>query len=112
MEMSPRASHLLGEVERSHAALGEHSGAAEPIRRALRAIYDALHAGLSDLSDADVEAKPDADEWSIAEVLEHIAEHDRKYLELARHGVGHYVEHGLEHALQLWRLRNHPATSE
>jgi hypothetical protein len=39
-------------------------------------------------------------------VAEHVAEHDRKYMELERHGVGHYVEHGLEHALQLWRLRS------
>ena len=41
----------------------------------------------------------------MAEVAEHVAEHDRKYMELDRHGLGHYVEHGLEHALQLWRLR-------
>lgn len=41
----------------------------------------------------------------MAEVVEHVAEHDRAYLELERLGAEHYVEHGLEHALQLWKLR-------
>jgi hypothetical protein len=26
-------------------------------------------------------------------------------MELEHHGVSHYVEHGLEHASQLWKLR-------
>ena len=41
----------------------------------------------------------------MAEVVEHVAEHDRQYVELLGQGLRHYIEHGLEHAIQLWHMR-------
>lgn len=96
---------LLAGVRTAHAALIGHTGAGEADRRGLAALYEALAAGVVGLTDEQVRRSPSADEWSMAEVLEHVAEHDRKFAEFRRLGVGHYVEHGLEHALQLWRLR-------
>jgi hypothetical protein len=99
------ASRLLADVEASHKALLEHANAEQPIRHGFRAVYEALSAALAEVSDDQLVASPAADEWSMAEVVEHVAEHDRKYLELERRDISHYVEHGLEHALQLWGLR-------
>ena len=105
MYLSPRAARLLADIEASHKALIEWCNADDTARHGFRAIYEAFQAGMSELSEDQLILAPAAEEWSMAEVAEHIAEHDRKYMELERHGVGHYVEHGLEHALQLWRLR-------
>ena len=105
MYLSPRAQRLLADVEQAHTALIEWSKADESARHGFRAVYEALLAGMSEVTEDQVIAAPSAEEWSMAEVVEHVAEHDRKYMELERHGVTHYVEHGLEHALQLWRLR-------
>ena len=106
MEISLRAQRLLAEIERSHGSLIEESNADDVASSAFRSIHEALTAGMAGLSDEQVIATPSAEEWSMAEVAEHVAEHDRTYIELERYGVGHYVEHGLEHALQLWRLRS------
>lgn len=106
MYVSPRAARLLADVEQSHQALIEWSKAGEPERHGFRGIYEALQAGMADLTEDQLIEAPSAEEWSIAEVMEHVAEHDRKYMELERHGTSHYVEHGLEHALQLWRIRS------
>jgi hypothetical protein len=105
MYLSPRASRLLADIEASHRALIDWAHADDTIRHAFRAVYEALAAGMAQLSEEQVVEAPNAEEWSMAEVAEHVAEHDRKYMELEQHGLSHYVEHGLEHALQLWRLR-------
>jgi hypothetical protein len=105
MYLSPRAARLLADIEQSHRALIDWAHADDSARRGFRAIYEAFSAGMAELSEDDLITAPAPEEWSMAEVAEHVAEHDRKYMELEHHGVGHYVEHGLEHALQLWRLR-------
>lgn len=105
------AERLLARVHEAHAALMLRTGADDVTRRGLRALYDALAAGLVELTDAQVLAQPSLNEWSMAEVLDHVAEHDGNYAELARLGIHHYVEHGLEHALQLWRLRAAPSSN-
>lgn len=106
MQLTPMAARLLADLEGAHKALLDQASPDQPVRHGFRAVYEAISAGLGDLTDAQIIAAPAADEWSIAEVLEHVAEHDRKYQELEHHGISHYVEHGLEHALQLWRLRD------
>ena len=103
------AERLLRDVRQSHAALVAHTDAGEAARQGLHAVAQALAAGLSGLSEEQILATPSAEEWSMAEVMEHVAEHDRKYVEFERLGIDHYVEHGLEHAVQLWRLRAAPA---
>jgi len=105
MLLTPMAARLLADLEGAHKALIEHAGATQPLRHGFRAVYEAVSAALGDLDDARLVAAPAADAWSMAEVVEHVAEHDRKYRELERLGLAHYVEHGLEHALQLWQLR-------
>jgi hypothetical protein len=105
MLLTPMASRLLADMEGSHKALIEHYHPDQPLRHGFRAVYEAISAALADVADDQLIAAPTADEWSMAEVVEHVAEHDRKFLEVERHGLAHYVEHGLEHALQLWRLR-------
>ena len=106
MLLTPMASRLLSDMEDSHKALIEHSDADQPVRHGFRAIYEAVSAALADLTENQLVAAPSVDEWSMVEVVEHVAEHDRKYHEVEQHGVAHYVEHGLEHALQLWKLRH------
>ena len=106
MYLSPRSARLLSDIEASHRALIDWAKADDSTRHGFRAVYEAFVAGLSEVSEDQVIAAPTAEEWSMAEVAEHVAEHDRKYIELERHGIAHYVEHGLEHALQLWRLRS------
>ena len=105
MYLSPRAQRLLADVEQAHIALIEWAKADDSARHGFRAVYEAFVAGMAEVSEGQLIAAPTAEEWSMAEVAEHVAEHDRKYMELDRHGLGHYVEHGLEYALQLWRLR-------
>lgn len=105
MYLSPRAARLLADIEQSHVALIEWAKADDAARHGFRAVYEAFVAGMSELTEEQLITATSAEEWSMAEVAEHVAEHDRKYMELERHGVSHYVEHGLEHALQLWQLR-------
>jgi Protein of unknown function (DUF664) len=105
MSLAPTAQRLLTAVQASHQALIERTGAAEAEIRGFRAIYDALEAGMSGLSEIDLLRSPSEEEWSMAEVVEHVAEHDRNYMELVGQGLRHYLEHGLEHAIQLWKLR-------
>jgi hypothetical protein len=105
MDLCPLARRQLDAVRASHEALVAHTEADEPVRAGLRAVLDALTAGLAGLTEDQLLATPTPDEWSMAEVLDHVAEHDGKYDEFRRLGADHYVEHGLEHALQLWRLR-------
>lgn len=108
LDYCPLAERLLAGVRGSHAALIAHTGADAAAQQGLRALHDVLAAGLAGLSEAQILHAPSADEWSMAEVLDHVAEHDRKYDEFHRLGLDHYIEHGLEHALQLWRLRLQP----
>ncbi len=105
MQHTPMASRLLADVEAAQRALIEQGQADEPARHGMDAIRQAIAAALGDLTDERLIASPSPEEWSMAEVVEHLAEHDRAYIELQRLGVEHYVEHGLEHALQLWKLR-------
>jgi hypothetical protein len=86
-------------------ALIAYTGAQGTAVDGLRAARAALAAGLRDLEEDHLVAAPSVEEWSIAEVLDHVAEHDRTYDEYRRLGIDHYVEHGLEHAAQIWRLR-------
>jgi hypothetical protein len=111
MEHGPISLRLLAEVRESHETLIEYTGAGEVARLGLHALYEALSAGLADMSEEQLLATPSPDEWSMAEVLDHVAEHDRKYEEFHRLGLEHYIEHGLEHALQLWRLRTQAAAA-
>lgn len=106
MSLTPMASRLLSDMEASHKALLERSNADLPVRHGFRAVYEAISAALSGVDDDELVASPSAEEWSMAEVVEHVAEHDRRYVELEQHGIAHYVEHGLEHAVQLWKLRD------
>ncbi len=105
MEHAPLANRLLEEMRLAHGELIAHSDASAPVRDGLHAIAQAITAALAGLSDNEVLMAPAPEEWSMAEVVEHVHEHDRRYQEAAQHGVMHYVEHGLEHALQLWKLR-------
>lgn len=105
MLLTPMAARLLADLEGAHKALIDRAAADQPLRHGFRAVYEAVSAALGEVGDDQLVAAPAADAWSMAEVVEHVAEHDRKYLELERLGLAHYVEHGLEHALQLWRLR-------
>lgn len=105
MDMAPMAQRLLLDLDASHQALIDRTGASEPERRGFQAIHDAIEAGLSGVNEADLQRAPSEEEWSMAEVVEHVAEHDRNYIELIGQGLRHYLEHGLEHAIQLWRLR-------
>jgi hypothetical protein len=110
MYLSPEAQRLLDDVRRSHEGLLAHFNAGEAQRRGCRAVYEALESALGDIDDAHLTAPIDGG-WSAAEVLVHIAEHDRGIEEAAREGVGHMIEHGLEHARALWLARpNHAAT--
>ena len=104
MYLSPEAQRLLEDVRRAHEQLIAHFRADEAHRRAFRAVYEALESALGDVDDAHLIA-PIADGWSPAEVLVHVAEHDRKIEEATRVGIEHMVEHGLEHARGLWLAR-------
>jgi hypothetical protein len=101
----PLAARLLTQVQEAHEALLARMDAGEAERRVLRGLFEVLAYGLAGLSEEHLLARPAPDEWSMAEVLEHIVEHDHRFAELERLGFGHYVEHNLEHGLQLWRLR-------
>jgi hypothetical protein len=105
MDLSAEAQRLLADLAAAHEALIARAGADEAERRAFRAIYDALEAGMAGVSEEALARSPSPEEWSMAEVVEHVAEHDRKYVELIGQGLRHYIEHGLEHAIQLWHMR-------
>jgi hypothetical protein len=104
MYLSPEAQRLLEDVRRSHEGLLSHFGAGDAYRRGFRAVYEALESALGDVDGAHLTASIDGG-WSPAEVLVHLAEHDRGIEEATRRGVGHMVEHGLEHARALWLAR-------
>jgi hypothetical protein len=105
MESSPSVKQLLADLDASHQALIERTNASEPEQRGFRAIFDAIEAAVDGVSESDLLRAPSPEEWSMAEVVEHVAEHDRQYVELLGQGLRHYIEHGLEHAMQLWRMR-------
>lgn len=105
MYLSPRAARLLQDLEDSHRALMAEAGADDVMRRGFRAVYDAFAAAMAGLNEDRLLVAPAPGEWSMAQVLEHVAEHDRKFRELQERGLVHYVEHGLEHARQAWLLR-------
>lgn len=104
-ESGPLAARLLAAVREAQEELIAHARAGRAVRQGLDGVYQALTAAVIGLHESRLLATPSADEWSMAEVLEHVAEHDAAYAEFRRLGAEHYVEHGLEHALQLWRLR-------
>jgi hypothetical protein len=100
------ASRLLSELEASHRALTQQGQTSPPVDRALHAVYEAVAAAFTGVGEDVLVVAPVPDEWSMAEIVEHLVEHDRHFMELESRGLAHYVEHGLEHALQLWRLRS------
>ncbi len=104
MYLSPEAQRLLADVEQAHHSLIVHFGATEDVRRGLRAVHQALAAAVSGVSEQALLASRGG-QWSIAQVLVHVAEHDHKFEEAHRRGLDHFVEHGLEHARQLWTAR-------
>jgi hypothetical protein len=103
--LSPRAARLLKDLEESHRRLIAEAKADDVMRHALRAVYDAFAAALAGLDEDGLIAAGPEGEWSMAQAIEHVAEHDRKFHELRELGLRHYVEHGLEHAHQVWGLR-------
>jgi hypothetical protein len=103
---SARAGQLLEAIAEAHDRLCARAEADAASARALRAVHEAFAAAFDGTAEEILLTPPGAEEWSMAEVAEHVAEHDGKYVELERLGIAHYVEHGLEHALQLWRLRS------
>ena len=105
MKLDPVAERLLADLAASHEALIDRTGAGEAERSAFHAVYSALESALFDVPEPELTRAPSPDEWSMAEVVEHVAEHDRKYVELMGQGLTHYIEHGLEHAMQVWRMR-------
>lgn len=105
MYLSPEAQRLLQDVEQAHHGLIRHFDASEDVRRGLLAVRDAFAAALMGVSERALLSSRDG-EWSMAEVLVHIARHDHQLEEAHRRGLAHFVEHGLEHARQLWLLRD------
>jgi hypothetical protein len=105
MYLSPEAQRLLEDVRRSHEALLTRYGTGEAHRRGFRAVYEALESALGDVDDAHLTAPSARGGWSPAEVLVHLAEHDRKVEEAEREGIEHMIEHGFEHARALWLAR-------
>ena len=104
MYLSPEAKRLLDDVQRAHDRLIAHFRVNDAHRRAFRAVYEALESALGDLDD-DRLMRSSGGEWSPAEVMVHLAEHDQRLEEAARRGLEHMIEHGLEHARGLWLLR-------
>ena len=104
MYLSPEAKRLLDDVRLAHERLLAHVHAGDAHRRAFRAVYEALESALGDLDDDQLVRSHDG-EWSPAEVLVHLAEHDQGLEEAARRGIEHMIEHGLDHARGLWLLR-------
>jgi hypothetical protein len=101
----PLTERLLLELEQAQAALIQQPGAAgRGVSAGLRAVHLAVSGAVSATDESGLLWSPAPVEWCIAEVLEHMVEHDRAYAELEQHGGTHYVEHGLEHALQVWSL--------
>jgi hypothetical protein len=105
MYLSPEVQRLLEDVRRSHEALLARYGKGEAHRRGFRAVYEALESALGDVDDAHLTSALAGGEWSPAEVLVHLAAHDRKIEEADREGIEHMIEHGLEHARALWLAR-------
>jgi hypothetical protein len=104
MYLSPEGQRLLDEIRHAHEQLIAHFHADEAHRRAFRAVYEALESSLGDIDDTRLNAPID-DGWSPARVLVHIAEHDKQIEEASQRGVEHMIEHGLEHARDLWLAR-------
>ena len=105
MYLSPEAQRLLEDVRGAQQRLIEHFHAGEAHRRGFRAVYEAFESALADQDEAHLIAPVDA-EWSPAEVLVHVAEHDQQIEEASRRGIEHMIEHGLEHARSLWLARS------
>ncbi len=102
MYLSPEAQRLLEDVRAAHERLITHAGAGDAERRGFRAVYEALESALGDVDDAGLTSAAADGGWSRAQVLVHIAEHDQKFEEASERGLGHMIEHGLEHARALW----------
>lgn len=109
MYIHPEAQRLLEDLRRAHDQLITHFHCDEAHRRAFRAIYEALESALGDVDEARLQAPIDGG-WSPARVLVHVATHDQQIEEATRQGVEHMIEHGLEHARDLWLARVRAAT--
>jgi hypothetical protein len=72
-------------------------------------VRDALSASLAGMSEAAIRAVPSDGEWSMLQVMDHLLTHDSRYTQPDRPTLDHYITHGIEHALQLWRLRQRVA---
>ena len=110
MYLSPEGQRLLEDVRSAHARLIDHFSVDEARRRGFRAVYEALESAIGDLNDTQL-VRPLDGEWSPAEVLVHLAEHDQRIEEASREGVEHMIEHGLEHARGLWLARTKSAAA-
>lgn len=110
MYLSPEAQRLLEDVHGAQQRLIEHFHADEAHRRGFRAVYEAFESALAEQDEAHLIA-PVSGEWSPAEVLVHVAEHDQQIEEATRRGIEHMIEHGLEHARSLWLARASAARS-
>jgi hypothetical protein len=104
MYVSPEAKRLLDDVRHAHEELMAHFRVNDVRRRGFRAVYEALESALGDLDDEQLVRSVNG-EWSPAEVMVHLTEHDQQLEEAARRGVEHMIEHGLDHARGLWLLR-------
>lgn len=49
--------------------------------------------------------RPQPEEWSIFENLEHLRNHDRGHAEVETKGLDHYLSHGKDHVAQVARTR-------
>jgi hypothetical protein len=110
MLLTPEAQRLLEDLRHAHEHLIAHFDAGEPQRRGLRAVYEALESALGDM-DAERLDTPIDGGWSPAQVMVHLAEHDQQIEEATRRGVGHMIEHGLDHARSLWLAHAGSATT-
>ncbi len=104
MYIHPEAQRLLEDIHRAHEQLMAHFHTDEAHRRAFRAVYEALESAVGDVDEAHLQAPIDGG-WSPARILVHLAEHDQGIEEASRRGVEHMIEHGLEHARNLWQAR-------
>jgi hypothetical protein len=102
--LHPEAQRLLEDIRRAHEQLMAHFRTNEAHRRAFRAVYQALESAVGDVDGVHLQT-PIEGGWSPARILVHLAEHDQGIEEATRRGVEHMIEHGLEHARDLWRAR-------
>ena len=104
-DASDIAARLIARLDAAHAAFAGRPDVEATVLRGLAAVREAVVAAVTGIDEGSILRAPAPDEWCMAEIVEHIADHDASADEVESLGLDHYVEHGLEHALQLWRLR-------